>query len=282
MPAYLVSMPEQTGLTLHGHHGANKMVVFAASAADALVAAEGHFPGLAGWVANATATEIVAGTNLAGYTFTVNITGAAGQTVNPISVSALGGAGNNAIQATPDPAVNAAGTGYATNDILTVAGGTFTRAATLRVTGQTAGAIDTVEVVDPGEYTVAPTLTANAVTGGTGSSATIDLVMAGENSYEVFLGQLVGLLNAQTDIAGASVDFSDGGAGTRLLTLATGGGGDDLGDATVTLFWGQQGGNVAGLSGTVTHEGVSTAVLSVAIPAVGSLVLPSAVTPVSG
>ncbi len=280
MPAYLVEMPVQTGLTLHGHHGANKMVVFAATSADALAAAEGHFPGLAGWVANATATEIVAGTNLAGYTFTVNITGAAGQTVDPISVSALGGAGNDAIQATPDPAINAGGTGYATNDILTVAGGTFTRAATLRVTGQTGGVIDTVEVVDPGEYTVAPTLTANAVTGGTGTSATVDLVMAGANSYEVFLGQLVGLLNAQTDIANAAVDFSDGGAGTRLLTLSSVA--DGNGDATVSLFWGKEGANVAGLSGTVTHQGIAGAVLSVAIPAVGSLVLPSAVTPVSG
>lgn len=279
MPAYLVEMPVQTGLTLHGHHGANKMVIFASNAADALAAAEGHFPGTAGWISLATANEIVAGTDLAGYTFIVNITGGAAQTVDPISVSVSGGAGNNALNEGAQ-VVNAGGTGYATDDILTVVGGTFTRAATLRVTGQTAGVIDSVETVDPGEYTVNPTLVANAVTGGTGSSATIDLTMAGANSYEVFLGQLITRLNAQADIANAAVDMSEGAAGTRLLTLASIA--DGIGDATVTLAWGKEGGNVAGLSSTITHEGVAAAVLTVALPTIATLVLPSAVTPVSG
>lgn len=74
-------------------------------------------------------------------------------------------------------AVNAGGTGYVVGDILTVAGGTSTHTATLRVTSVAGGVIDGIQVEQHGAYTVDPTLTANAVTGGTGSSATIDLTM---------------------------------------------------------------------------------------------------------
>lgn len=74
-------------------------------------------------------------------------------------------------------AVNAGGTGYVVDDILTVAGGTSTHTATLRVTSVSGGVIDGIQVEQHGAYSADPTLTANAVTGGTGSSATIDLTM---------------------------------------------------------------------------------------------------------
>lgn len=75
-------------------------------------------------------------------------------------------------------AVNAAGTGYVAGDILTVAGGTFNTAARIRVlTVGGGGDILTARLWDSGAYTVDPTLTGNAVTGGTGSAATFDLTM---------------------------------------------------------------------------------------------------------
>lgn len=76
-------------------------------------------------------------------------------------------------------AINSGGTGYAVGDVLTVAGGTSTFAATLLVTSVAAGVINGVRVQYGGAYTADPTLTANAVTGGTGSGATMDLTMDG-------------------------------------------------------------------------------------------------------
>ncbi len=80
-------------------------------------------------------------------------------------------------------AINAAGTGYAVDDILTVAGGTSTTAATIRVTSVDSGASDAIDgaVLETAgsNYTADPTTTGNSVTGGTGSSATFDLTMSG-------------------------------------------------------------------------------------------------------
>ena len=75
-------------------------------------------------------------------------------------------------------AVNAGGTGYAVDDILTVLGGTSTHVATIRVTSVAAGVIDGVRMETGGAYTADPSTTANAVTGGTGTGATMDLTMA--------------------------------------------------------------------------------------------------------
>lgn len=78
-------------------------------------------------------------------------------------------------------AINAGGTGYAVDDVLTVAGGTLVggMAATIEVTSVAAGVIDGARLLSWGAYTVDPTTTANAVTGGTGSGATFDLTTAG-------------------------------------------------------------------------------------------------------
>ena len=79
-------------------------------------------------------------------------------------------------------AVNAAGTGYTPGDVLTVAGGTANEVAEIEVVTVTGGGgtgpVGTVRVYNAGSYTVNPTLTANAVTGGTGSSCTIDLTVS--------------------------------------------------------------------------------------------------------
>lgn len=48
------------------------------------------------------------------------------------------------------------GTGYAEDDIITLSGGAFDTVATLRVTGETGGVIDTVSIEDAGVYNAAP------------------------------------------------------------------------------------------------------------------------------
>lgn len=280
MPAFLVEMPEVTGLTLH--EGANKMVVFADDSDSALEACEAHFPGAESWIVLATATEVVAGTDLAGYEFRVTVTGAAGETAE-VDVTALGGAGNLAVQASVEPVVSDGAATYAVDDIETLVGGVFTRAATIRVTAETGNVVDNVEVVDPGEYTTLPGPTSVVTTGNGDGNLEIDIVDAGENAYEVFLGQMVTLLNAQADIAGAGVDMSEGGIGTRLFTFSDGGGGDDLGDAAVTVTFGPSGGgDISGLKGAITDEGVTTAVTSMALPTLAGLVLPNTPVPVKG
>lgn len=73
-------------------------------------------------------------------------------------------------------AVQSGGGSYVAGDTITVAGGTGT-AATLKVLTVSGGAIVTVGILTPGSYTANPSTSANAVTGGSGSSATINLTM---------------------------------------------------------------------------------------------------------
>jgi len=63
---------------------------------------------------------------------------------------------------------------YAVNDVLTLVGGTGT-AATLTITTVSAGLPTAVKVTSPGNYTVLPSLTACATTGGGGLGATFNL-----------------------------------------------------------------------------------------------------------
>ena len=131
-------------------------------------------------------------------------------------------------------------------------------------------------MVDPGDYEVLPSLTANAVTGGGGTAATMDLTSATQGDYESVMGQLVSLLNANVDIANADVDLSEGGAGVRLLTLASIA--DNIGDASVVVEVRKNGVSQPSLVSTIVHEGVAGAVLTMAIPAV-PIIFPN-VTPV--
>jgi hypothetical protein len=257
MPAFLVQLPDNARFTLPD--GADSMVVFATDAADALAITQAEFSGDsdAAWAA-ATATELVASADLTGYEMRVAIL----DSTPVIDNTAPGVLGVDTV------AVNDGGTAtYAIDDILTAVGGTFTRAATFRVITVSTGVILTVELVDAGEYTVAPTpLTANPVTGGGGTVATLDLT-TNTVAYANLMAQMVGLLNAESIIAGASVDMSDGAAGTSLFTIATGGGGDDLGDLQVVAELRKTATKTAipGLLGAIVDEGSSTDVLTVAV-----------------
>jgi hypothetical protein len=67
---------------------------------------------------------------------------------------------------------NAAGTGYAVGDRITLAGGTFTTPAEVTVIQVSAGAISAIEVSNPGAYSVSTTTFTQASTTGAGTGAT--------------------------------------------------------------------------------------------------------------
>ncbi len=270
MPAFLVELPASGGRQLIG--GANSFIVFALNAADARAAAANHVSGDSDALWNSaqtTVTEIIAGTTLpADYELEIKVTddGGAGIAI-PAVFHARGGAGNLAIASAVVGA--AAGATYSDDDIEVLAGGTFTRAATVRVTGETAGAVDTVEIVDPGEYTILPTLDEIVTSGNGDGNLTVDGVAAAVDSYEVLLGQMVTLLNADPEIDNAAVDFSEGAAGARLFTIASIA--DDIGDSLVFARLGSpHAGDIPSLIGTIVDEGIAGAVLTFALPAAGA------------
>jgi hypothetical protein len=72
--------------------------------------------------------------------------------------------------------IPAAGSGYVINDTITLAGGTFTQAAVLKVATVSSGGVATVTVVTPGNYSVLPANpVAQGSTSGSGTGATFDL-----------------------------------------------------------------------------------------------------------
>jgi len=281
MPNFLVELPAGTPVSNMGD-ATRRMVIFAADAAGARRAAEGRYDGdgNALWATLATVTELVVGTVLAdagdvdGWQAYARISGGTGQVIDPIVASARGQTkdfekgvvGRDRIHVGA-VALDDGGTAtYVIDDILTAAGGTFTRAATFRVITVSTGVILTVELVDPGEYTVAPTpLLANPVTGGGGTLATLDLTLALVGSYEALLAQLLTELDTFTEIT-PSLDLSEGAAGTRLLTLATVG--DDLGGAAIEVEIRHNGTVETVLMSTIVDEGIDAAVLTAAIPAI--------------
>jgi hypothetical protein len=104
------------------------------------------------------------------------------------------GSPNAAVSAT----VGAGGTGYTVGDILTISGGTFSRAATFQVATAPAGVVGTVTLVDWGDYTTTPGNPA-ATTGGTGTGCTLnvtygnaerEIILEGEGSGsdEIYVG----------------------------------------------------------------------------------------------
>jgi hypothetical protein len=161
-----------------------QLIVQAESAADAKVMAASHFNGDGSW-ADATATALTASTldanaSMLGWVFKIVVTGAAGQTVDPITATTTG---------------------------------------------------------------------------------------AGTDDLDAIAADLVTALNANTDIANAAYSAPN-------LTVATGSGGDDLGDATVVLEVYPPSGNtkvnLASLfigAGGITHEGVATDALAIALVA---------------
>jgi len=94
MPAYLVTLDRNKS----GHnltHGADAMVVFAASDTIAKQTAAAKFDGLA-WLNDSTVTEITAGADWDGWTFNVTVLGG-GPDGAPISVTVVGDATDNTV-----------------------------------------------------------------------------------------------------------------------------------------------------------------------------------------
>ena len=80
-------------------------------------------------------------------------------------------------------AINAGGAAYTLGDILTITGGTefgdSALGAEFEVTAEAAGVITTLRLNNSGSYGIEPaTLTGNALIGGTGAGATVDLIMS--------------------------------------------------------------------------------------------------------
>lgn len=276
MPAFLVELPDSGGKTLIG--ASNSIVVFALDAADARNMAANAFDGDSNalWLDAITiVTEITEGLTLPSnfeFEVVVNEDGAGIGIAIPARFTARGGVGNVAMQSVVIGA--AAGLSYIDNELVTISGGTFTRAAVVRCGGT--GAVTSVDLVDPGEYTVLPTLDEMVtVTSGPGDdNLTLDGTAAPEESFEVLLGQMITLLNADPEIGNAAVDMSELLAGTRLLTIASVA--DGIGDSTVTIRLGSPpAGNVPGMLGAIVHEGIAAAVLTMALPSQAGIVLPT-------
>jgi len=115
-------------------------------------------------------------------------------------------------------AINAQGTGYAVDDIITLSGGTSLAAATFKVTGVTAGAIDTLIVWNAGSYSVNTGLSAVATTGGN-ADATVDVTYQTPWTLERIITN-EGAVNAVIVNPGTGYAVSDtltgvGGTGTK-------------------------------------------------------------------
>ena len=97
---------------------------------------------------------------------------------NPVSVT--GGTGSSA---TFNLTLNAGGSGYVVNDVLTASGGTASSAATYKVTQvDGSGVIQAITLVSGGSYTAIPASPVT-MTGGTGTSATLNLTFGLNNSF---------------------------------------------------------------------------------------------------
>lgn len=154
---------------------------------------------------------------------------------NPVSVT--GGAGTGAtFNLTFGDVVTGAtldtfiGLNYEAEDILTVTGGTSSRPCKVQVdTVNGSGSILTLHVYDAGHYSVAPSNPVS-VTGGAGNDDVKLTLTVVEDSIHGFASDLVKALNATTEIDGARYAPA-----TLTMIAALGGGGDDLGDKTITL-----------------------------------------------
>lgn len=183
-------------------------------------------------------------------------------------------------------AVAAGGTGYSVNDILTVAGGTFSRSARFRVTSLSGSSVNGISLADPGEYSVVPSATqSTTVSPAGGTGCTLTAFVGSSTSFSSVISHAVSLLNARSDISNASLDLS---AATPLLTVA--GAADNLGDKTLNVSFypaklydgsgaqlSQDGIPLAGLVGTITDQGAVGAALTVEIPTLSTLVIPRVV-----
>lgn len=79
-----------------------------------------------------------------------------------------------AVQEAKTVNIETAGTGYSTNNIVTVGGGTFTEAATVKVTGVTGGVPNSVEINSVGEYSATPSNPC-VTSGASGNGLTVNM-----------------------------------------------------------------------------------------------------------
>jgi len=267
MPAYLVELPESHRFM--GLVGAqDKLVVFAANVAGAREAAEGHADGDGNvlWSSLATVTEIVVGTKLSdsgdGWDVLVRLSGAAALTTD-LFVQLKTSDVPSTFKFAGSVAVNDGGTAtYLVGDILTAIGGTFSRAATFRVTTVSTGVITGAELADPGDYTVDPSLTANAVTGGGGTGALMDITMGTElTELPALLARFATLINNTTGFTGAKADLS----ANRLFTVASVA--DGFGDGTLVFEIRRNGSKFSPFTSTIVDGGIAAAVITVALQA---------------
>ena len=78
------------------------------------------------------------------------------------------------------------GSSYATNNVLTIAGGAYAPAATIKVTGVNAGGgITSYYLTGSGKYTVVTPPTPNTPTGGSGTGATFNLNISVWNQLDI-------------------------------------------------------------------------------------------------
>jgi hypothetical protein len=257
MPGYLVQLNEGVAARARLQDDTSSIIVFAGSSADAKAVAEGALPsdGKNIW-ASASVTEIAVGTNFAALRLAVQVLDSA-----PIvDVKTTGG-----VLGAASAAVAVGGTGYSVNDVVTLVGGTFTRAATFKVTAEAGGVVTSVALIDAGQYTALPSNPA-ATSGGAGDLTLT--VTSGTNTLANVLAKMVGLLNATAPIAAAKVDMS---LASPLLTVAAIS--DGIGDKQVVAEMQFNGVAVPGLVGAIVDEGAAAAVLSVAFP--GAPVIPT-------
>lgn len=163
---------------------------------------------------------------------------------------------------------DAGGSGYTVNDILTLTGGTFSRAAQVKVTSVSGGVVTGVVQHDPGLYSELPP-NPTATTGGTGTGCTMSINPATQNSglsLETMLATLITDLNAHPSISGASIDMGPAGFfSDPEITVADAG--DNLGDQTMVVEWVLNNQGLTGWIETLTHEGVAAAALTLTLDA---------------
>lgn len=255
--AYLITLDSASGHTLKD--GANACIVYAENSADALAVAKSKYDGDsdAMWAA-ATATALVAGTDMADYRLAVRVLDSDPEV--DVLVEA-----DDTWQLKTAAVGDAAGSGYTTNDLVEVDGAGVS--AVLKVTAS-GGAVTGLTIVSHGAFTSDPgtnEVTTTKLTGSGDDALTVDITTV-KNTIEALAAKAVDALNAHSLIAAAAFNFS-----TNVLTIAAAG--DGLGDKTVevevlppaTAFPGAVA--VPGFASSIVDNGSAGAALTVTLGA---------------
>jgi len=189
-------------------NGALGLITKGTGAIDLAAGSSGVNISNGGTVTNITRTNQGSGyTTLTGLTWSASAPTTAGGVTATGTVTSLGGVTVSSIAS--------GGTGYTAGDVLTVSGGTFSSASTIRVDTVSSGVITAATLTNGGTYTVIPTNPVS-VTGGTGTTATFNI------SYGI-LGLAIGTAGSGY-IEQPTITFS-GGGGSGAAAYATVGSG---------------------------------------------------------